>query len=43
MIQKLIAAGYLRDDQRNSLDAVRDAVERLRAESRHFFEDPRSG
>ena len=38
-IQKLVTAGYLRDDQRHSLDAVRNAMERLRIDSRHFFDD----
>src|SRR5215510_13976513 len=43
LIQKLVTAGYLRDVQRHSLDAVRNAVERLRIDSRHFFDDQGRG
>jgi len=39
LIQKLVTAGYLRGEQRHSLEAVRNAMERLRIDSRHFFDD----
>jgi hypothetical protein len=43
LIQKLVTTGYLRDDQRHSFDAVRNAMERLRIDSRQFFDHQGSG